>query len=425
MQVQTNQATMNEPVLAALPEETLLSVASYLSVQDIRSLASTCRAVRSTLVASQGAKTVLWTRRMAASFPSVFPRALDQAQVSLVDYYQLPAQGLSEPTSGEDVNLPLLTSLLPQRYPRSIDAGTLQYQVGNGRDASTRVEETRFFGPVVGVGDHCIRSGEPFPAMCRAISSKTTSKSIKKLISRVSTKSDRAAADLPPLPSRRAPLFQFLSSLTHTSGVGASDVRLKQRLGKLCPRTKPCNNFRPFVVPTVLYESRTIKGAKPRLIVDVTPRSVAYFEVNIAGRVENLSASSKIRGENKHHRIVAVGLSTQSFRTQENLPGWDDASYGYHGDDGRFFHRGRAAPQTDSSVTFGPGDTVGCGLEYHTRRIFFTLNGKFARYAFDKVKKDDIEKGLYPTVGVDSNYPICLNLGQRPFKFDVVDFAAV
>ncbi len=72
---------------------------------------------------------------------------------------------------------------------------------------------------------------------------------------------------------------------------------------------------------------------------------------------------------------------------------------------------------------FGPGDTVGCGLEYSSRRIFFVWNGNFLGYAFDEISEDVIDSGLFPTVGVDTECPLHINFGDQPFKFDLRGFA--
>ncbi|KAL9187174.1 hypothetical protein ACHAXT_010894 [Thalassiosira profunda] len=383
------------PPLALCPDDVLLAIASHLPARDVRRLAAACRSIRSALVAGQSANAVLWAPRLAAAFPHVFRRAHgrdercrseDLAGVAFVDRRRRPARGPPADAHGDEVNLALLASLLPRRHPKGIDPGTLQCQAGDRRAslAGDQLMGAPFLGPVVGVGNHCVRSDEPFPAPCRAVS---------------------------PSPSSATSMSGRISRWT------------KRRLGNLS-RTKPCDNLRPFVAPTVVSGPASANGAEQRLLVDVTPRLVAYFEMTVAKQPQESSVASKgDRDSNQPHRLVAVGLSTESFRTQENLPGWDGASYGYHGDDGRFFRGGRAPPPTKLPPLFGPGDTVGCGLEYRARRIFFTLNGQFVQYAFGKVKTDDIEAGLYPTVGVDSDHPVCVNLGQRPFEFDAVRFA--
>jgi hypothetical protein len=55
--------------------------------------------------------------------------------------------------------------------------------------------------------------------------------------------------------------------------------------------------------------------------------------------------------------------------------GWERHTYGYHGDDGQIFHnRGRGTPWGPRYTT---GDTVGCGINFKTKEIFFTKNGQF------------------------------------------------
>lgn len=65
---------------------------------------------------------------------------------------------------------------------------------------------------------------------------------------------------------------------------------------------------------------------------------------------------------------------------------------------------------------FGAGDTVGCGLDYARREIFFTLNGEYLGVAFEDVMA---HAPLYPTVGIDSLHPVSLNFGEAPFDFDL------
>lgn len=65
---------------------------------------------------------------------------------------------------------------------------------------------------------------------------------------------------------------------------------------------------------------------------------------------------------------------------------------------------------------FGAGDTVGCGLDYARKEIFFTLNGQYLGVAFDGVIT---HTPLYPTVGIDSRHPVSLNFGESAFSFDL------
>jgi hypothetical protein len=63
------------------------------------------------------------------------------------------------------------------------------------------------------------------------------------------------------------------------------------------------------------------------------------------------------------------------------MAGWEEGSWGYHSDDGCFFHGDPS--KINYASGFEAGDTVGCGIDPYlqrldpeTRAIFFTKNGK-------------------------------------------------
>ncbi|KAL7478430.1 hypothetical protein ACHAW6_004197 [Cyclotella cf. meneghiniana] len=311
--------------------------------------------------------------------------------------------------------------------------------------------------------------------------------------------------------------------------VKLSLTKCRERLGKLSRHGCKCKqaiNLRPFVTPIVISQcgrSHNMIGSKDgnsspdfyaspqtKLVVDLTPRLCAYFEITIlkhskregsngpnsrsSGRsdvtlrnVDHLtprvqprphrmlhadqqwennawhwripppvllpihplvnmailegpglthvydrdfrprSQMERVLIDNNgvhRHECVAIGLSTLKFSPRDKMPGWDDHSYGYHGDDGGIFH-GQGEMIKRYGPPFGPGDTVGCGVEYSSRRIFFAKNGKFLGLAFDMLPENVIERGLYPTVGVDTECPLFVNFGEQPFCFDLSTFAKV
>jgi len=55
------------------------------------------------------------------------------------------------------------------------------------------------------------------------------------------------------------------------------------------------------------------------------------------------------------------------------LIGWENNSWGYHGDDGKFYYcSGKGKPY---GPLFTTGDTIGCCFNFINNMIFYTKNG--------------------------------------------------
>ncbi|KAJ2771898.1 hypothetical protein IWQ56_001606 [Coemansia nantahalensis] len=138
--------------------------------------------------------------------------------------------------------------------------------------------------------------------------------------------------------------------------------------------------------------------------VCIPPRTgVYYFEMTV-----------KSRGQCGY---IGLGLANPGL-SLARLPGWDNGSWGYHGDDGNGFSGG------GHGLHFGPrfttGDTVGCGINFMRRRIFFTLNGAQLGYAFEPI---DTDRDLHPCVGMRTpGERVSANFGRAPFVFDIDHF---
>jgi hypothetical protein len=185
--------------------------------------------------------------------------------------------------------------------------------------------------------------------------------------------------------------------------------------------------------PPPLLAPRHIHGRgwrNPHHILPVHPLVAIAFQDDFLlpplpmQRVRQNHAAARVSFQDRGHRheCVAIGLSTMAFNPRDKMPGWDENSYGYHGDDGGIFH-GQGDMIRPFGPAFGPGDTIGCGIEYTTKRMFFVKNGEFLGYAFGTLGDDVIESGLYPTVGVDTECPLFVNFGAKPFCFDLSKFA--
>ncbi|CAI2177806.1 1335_t:CDS:2, partial [Funneliformis geosporum] len=92
------------------------------------------------------------------------------------------------------------------------------------------------------------------------------------------------------------------------------------------------------------------------------------------------------------------------------MPGWEDSSWGYHGDDGNTYF--------NDSKPYGPkfmtGDTIGCCLNFRNNTVFYTRNGMNLGIAFRKY----LRNALYPCVGMLSpGGSIGANFGYKKFKY--------
>jgi len=161
--------------------------------------------------------------------------------------------------------------------------------------------------------------------------------------------------------------------------------------------------WRPFVAPFF--------SDNHDAVMHLTPRFASYFEVSIMEPTDGGKGSSSTD-------CVAVGVSTESFDWHTRMPGWDEKSFGFHGDDGGLFHASGGMLRK-FGPSYGRGDVVGCGVDHVMRGIFFTLNGKFLGYGWTGLSQAILDSDLFPVVGIDTNDFIHCNFGNEPFKYDL------
>ena len=128
---------------------------------------------------------------------------------------------------------------------------------------------------------------------------------------------------------------------------------------------------------------------------------IYYFEIKVVSKGRN--------------GYIGVGLSSRKGPNNQ-LPGMEKNSYGYHGDDGFIY------PGCHTGKPYGPlystNDFIGCGLNTITNTCFYTKNGIFLGNAFQNVPTN-----LYPTVGLQTTgETIAANFGQEKFIFDIESF---
>jgi len=384
---QQQQHLKNKPSVHDLMDDVQLHILSFLNASDARSVSATCHQLRR-LVLSEDALH-LWKEWCCRRWPMLSKSIQNNAL--LKDDIDLPtAVGSLQ----QQANVSILLGMAAQTQPYEIDQTKFSspetrirmarwnrrvppnwHGLPNQKPVFFRTFEyegmpvVQFTG-MVGSGDRCIRSDQPLPRPKIRTSQGTNGTS------------------------------SLLHSFFHWN------------------ETKNVTPlWRPFVAP---YVTNGINNTGPQQ-VHLTPRLVSYYEITILERKESQEPPTLLVSHQQHgdaSDCVAIGVSSGVFPMHSKMPGWDDFSYGYHGDDGGIFHASGDMLEIFGS-SFGVGDTVGCGVDYVARGIFFTLNGKNLGYAWKGIPREFLERDLYPTVGVDSNNPIACNFGERPFLFDL------
>lgn len=129
-----------------------------------------------------------------------------------------------------------------------------------------------------------------------------------------------------------------------------------------------------------------------------------------------------------------------------HLPGWKETSWAYHSD-GYKYRGSLGVPGVRYGGQYGSGDTVGCGINMRTGKIFFTKNGftlgkdcpilphmseiVFLLFFFgikvsltSRPKKKGVAFGnvkgiLFPSFGIGERGGISVNFGKSNFVYDI------
>jgi hypothetical protein len=364
--------------LETLAHDVHVHIFSFLDVPEWGTVMSLNKKFRQLLLSSDAQ--LLWLQQCQKhwSLPVM------NVDSKMVDSLQIPTAAGSYETY--QANLRLLFSMTPSDLPSHIDVSllahiksrrTYQNRVEPYQDEVTGESMVRYTGPVGG-GDRCIRSDHPLP----------------KPRARSTTPAWQRAGE-------KSTLLDLLCR-------GAAKAVAKYGY----------TGYRPFVAPFVDWDGS----------IQVTPRMVAYFETSILqvpdkDDDQGASLPPLVSTARSARRVecTAVGVATKSFHMHSRMPGWDNHSFGYHGDDGGIYHS--SGGMVDHfGPTFGAGDTVGCGIDYVCQGIFYTLNGKFLGYAWKGLDLDLLQNDLYPVVGIDTNAPISVNFGNKPFRYNLKKF---
>ncbi|RIB30477.1 concanavalin A-like lectin/glucanase domain-containing protein [Gigaspora rosea] len=126
---------------------------------------------------------------------------------------------------------------------------------------------------------------------------------------------------------------------------------------------------------------------------------LVYFEVDIIDRGKN--------------RYITIGFCKKSFNLHGRMPGWDEGSWGYYGDDGYIFNCTGGGNGSPYGPSFSTGDTIGCCLNFKNNTVSYTKNGINLGIAFRNLKGT-----LYPCVALYlQGQAIEVNFGSRKFKY--------
>ena len=441
---------------AALNEELQLELCSFLSTRDLGCLLQVNHHWRALLTGSKAQN--LWTAQCQRQWPwistnhrSTNPDHRDDSIV-FVDDLKLPTKNSA---SSKMPNLSLLLSLsCPHPSCTKIDESLY---VPSKWDSWLRR-----FVPIINTASVSRRGGEtamveletvllPVPANNSTKYQPETTTTLAAAVQYTGRvgHGDRCIRANHPLPRPT----RLCSYTTPKNPLGQWMRHYLVHFGKkTTARTKHSGAFVPFVAPFVVQGgssqdknhhlgdiNNNINNMNMNKIVtmNVTPRLVSYFEVSILhprdtttdNDNDDLPLHRLQHGATMLPETVGVGLAKADFDLHKHMPGWTDNSYGYHGDDGGLYHAsGEPIHVLDDQgralfPTFGAGDVIGCGIDYHQGAIFYTRNGQFLGYAFGLSCQDLNETEFYPVVGVDTKCPVQCNFGcEQAFVFDLASF---
>jgi len=117
---------------------------------------------------------------------------------------------------------------------------------------------------------------------------------------------------------------------------------------------------------------------------------------------------------------ISVGFSSLSQYKyniyQEYLVGWSGNDFGWHSDDGWLY---RCNEHIYHLGIFGKSDIIGCGLLLETGQYFYTRNGELLYIT----NGYSLKVKMYPTMIADVDFDYDINMGTKPFKYNVESFS--
>ena len=168
----------------------------------------------------------------------------------------------------------------------------------------------------------------------------------------------------------------------------------------------------------ILYNGNILECT--RAMAEEDKHSMVFTNQPIPKNVENFYFEITVEDEGENGSI-GVGLAKATAKYQNgHMPGWNQGTIGYHGDDGGIYHNDGSLQLT--CETYGKGDTVGCMMKKRMidnhQYIFvnFFKNGK----KLDMASRYVDEGEYYPTIGMGSaGAKVTSNLGETDFVYKI------
>ncbi|XXH00935.1 hypothetical protein Hte_007286 [Hypoxylon texense] len=132
----------------------------------------------------------------------------------------------------------------------------------------------------------------------------------------------------------------------------------------------------------------------------IPPSQRFYFEINV------------IKGSKES---LGIGFGHSNY-SKGRMPGWDDSSWGFHGNNGGMYHADGYWKANNTDWKYGTDDCVGCCIDPTQRKAFFTRNETVIGACFI-----NLHGRLFPMVGFGKGAEIIANFGSdlasKPFRF--------
>eukprot|EP01113_Clastostelium_recurvatum_P027404 TRINITY_DN3304_c0_g1_i4.p1 TRINITY_DN3304_c0_g1~~TRINITY_DN3304_c0_g1_i4.p1 ORF type:complete len:1640 (-),score=340.10 TRINITY_DN3304_c0_g1_i4:13-4932(-) len=202
------------------------------------------------------------------------------------------------------------------------------------------------------------------------------------------------------VPTARASTVGMSSGINSSSGIANSSSNAilaetqRDLLWRRCGKSMRIKDD----ITVTMYKKKSCVVQASRPFSFANPLN--YFECYVEG-IESRKGS------------CAIGLTIEDYPLNKQV-GKEPRSYGYLSLDGRKYRGDDSG--SEYSAPFTGGDVVGCGLNGHTREIFFTRNGEFLGVAFWGIPEIPLFPSLSLRGAVGSTAVVSFT---PPFRFNM------